>query len=187
LPEPLDINTNPSDEVPTPNKYLEKPIYVFISSHQREFQTLRRTARDLVEVTTQGNRWLFKVDLAEDTPGLTIGGHIKELQDRTQIYVLFIGYRYSLKTEGEFDFAWTNGLPILVYEYYQSRSRFAGRVNTDKFMKKILCRDIIVRGHDKEDKYSQDRDVIDALINDLLEAIGRIVDDYTKIRKASGR
>jgi hypothetical protein len=174
-----------SDATP-PGRLLEKPVYVFISSHQREFQRLRTLAKNRIEFDIQGTRWIFRADIAESTHARTVGGNITTLLERCEIFVLFIGYRSSSKTEGEFDYALANGIPILAYEYYQTDSEFANETQTGEFLEKVMREGIIVRGHD-EDKFGDDRQLVDRLLDDLLETLGTIVEHYIKIRKAVGR
>ncbi len=176
---------NPTSDNQPVSRLLENPIYVFISSHQREFQKLRTATKNSIELEIQGTRWMFKADVTERTHALTVGANLTELLERCEIYVVFIGYRKSQKTEQEFHYALSNGIPILAYEYYQSNSEYGGEKRTTPFLKKIMNEDIIVRGHDEP--FADDRQLVDRLINDLLETVGNVIHRYIRIRKAVGR
>ena len=159
---------------------ITQPIDVFISSSQREFRTLRKNLKREIEDQKQGGQWIFRAELAEDYPGENVDADIEELLGRCSIYVLIIGRWRSTRTAREFKYASSRGIPMLVYEYYPNSSKFPDK-KIPIILSKAKALGIKIRGHDE--RFLDRQDLINRVLVDLPETIGRVVNHYAKIRR----
>ena len=101
---------------------IKEPISIYVSSHTQEFKELRERLKSRIRNlrTKQFGKRIFMAELVEDYPGPDWQATMNELLSRCSILVLLIGRRQSKKwVDYELDYATTNDVPILAYEYYR--------------------------------------------------------------------
>lgn len=95
---------------------VDNLIVVFISSHQKEFEDLRKELKDAIDEETLFDKFLMKAELVELRGGERISGDITRALKDAAIYVGIFGDRYSKKTIEEYRQARRQGIPLLVFE-----------------------------------------------------------------------
>lgn len=108
---------------PPPRTPVDKPIVVFVSSRQREFQDLRNYLKVMIESDDFLRRVMMKVELAERRGGERVRGDISQALKDTSIYVGIFGNIYSPKTIAEYHEARRRGLPVLVFNMIRTGTR----------------------------------------------------------------
>jgi hypothetical protein len=175
----------PRPRSPRPRANLIKePIRIFVSSHQGEFAKTRKLIRARVEALEiiPLRKWIFVADLAEDYPGTSVREDIERLLRSSSLYILLIGRRSSKYVRYELDYALTNGIPILAYEHYWPIAN-PPPVKTAHLVKSLREAGVKIRGH-KEKKFEDRNKLIDAILSDLAELIGKKFNHYTSIIRA---
>ncbi len=164
---------------------VEEPIQVFVSSNQDEFDRLRKSLRSRIELQSQGHKWLFDVKLPEHSHSAHVKREIDRLLAISSIFVVLIGRKKSKWVNYEVDYALSNELPILAYEYYSRVRRRTGRPasasETRNLLLKLRKADVRLRGHKGE--FQEAEEVVTAVLDDLPELISRIVNHYAGISR----
>ncbi|MDG6922330.1 MAG: hypothetical protein JRN67_03435, partial [Nitrososphaerota archaeon] len=124
---------------------------------------------------------IFTADLAEDYPSVKTDEGVSKLIQKSSLYILLIGYQNSMYTEREFDYAISKGLPILAYEYYRKKDKTYKKIQTNDFLDRVMKSGVKVRGHD--DAFVKKSDLIDSVLLDIPEALGSLVNHYTRIKE----
>jgi hypothetical protein len=154
-----------------------------VSSHTQEFTELRERLKSRIRNlrTKQFGRRFFMAELVEDYPGPDWKATMDELLSRCSILVLLIGRRQSKKwVDYELDYATTNDVPILAYEYYRKSSRSL-RIETRALVNRLKGRTTI-HGHG-ERRFKDEDGLIVAILKDLIEEIGIMVNKYTAVKR----
>jgi hypothetical protein len=161
---------------------IEKPIYVFISSSQREFASLREKLKAHIDVLRieRGKR-IFEAYLAEKRHGERIQSDINIGLDKASIYVAIIGDRDSEWTMKEFEEAWMRGIPVLVYDYRKGK----GRSTISRWLDEMKGRGIRIEVPDVP--YRNTEDLINHIIEGLPTKLGELAEKYQQVRNIVAR
>mgnify|MGYP001104886522 CR=1 FL=1 len=108
---------------PPPPTDVDKPIVVFVSSRQKEFQQLRDYLKVIIEGDDFLRRVMMRVELAERRGGERVRGDISQALKDTSIYVGIFGNIYSPKTIAEYYEARRRGLPVLIFNMIRTGTR----------------------------------------------------------------
>lgn len=167
---------------------IEKPISVFISSAQREFEKLRKDLKTAIHDITLGYTRPFHATLVETLHGDKINRDIQEGLEECDIYILLIGNQESAITQEEFLTAWERGIPVLVYVFLKPKSIDvkSPKCPTHDFLyKEILPKKIRVRGLDKP--YRNIITLSTDVYADLASMVTKMVHESVSVRKTIGR
>jgi len=164
-----------------PNESVEEPVMVLVSSREQEFLQLREDLKHQIELQREGNRWLFEVRLPEHSHRAHLKVEIDKLLAMCSIIIVLIGRESSKWVTYEVDYAISNGIPILAYEYYRRRRAGLGSTKTRSLVRRLRNADIKLRGH-KGEFQSRD-DVVAAVLEDLPEIMARIANHYAAINR----
>jgi hypothetical protein len=165
---------------------VREPIRVFVSSHQKEFARLREELAIRIGglAFEKISKSILVADLAEHSPGTRVRQEIDELLDKCSIYLIVIGRRSSKWVKYEYEYALSNNLPILAYEYYKPTAQRA-IVKTDTLVQKLMSAGIKLRGHNP--RFHNISELIDAILNDLAELVAKIVNGYAGVKKTTSK
>jgi Thoeris protein ThsB, TIR-like domain/Domain of unknown function (DUF4062) len=174
------MSSQPQARPRTPRSRLKQPVRIFVSSNLKEFEKIRRSLQARVERIEASGKWLLQAELTEDYPGNRLKATIDSLLAQCSIFVLLVGREKPRKwVKYELDYARTNGLPILAYEYH-NKTKSPPPVQTKDFVDWLMNDgDILVRGHSP--KFSDSDQLVDAVAIDLLEEVGRGMVHYARV------
>lgn len=102
---------------------VDEQIVVFISSKQREFQTLRDLLKDTLDGEDFLQKLLISTELAERRSGERVHGDIRQALSKATIYVGLFGNSYSAITIAEYQEARRRGLPLIIFNMVRSGRR----------------------------------------------------------------
>ncbi len=154
---------------------------MFISSAQKEFESIRKKLKRQIELVRIGKRLIFSVILVEKRGGDRIRADIREGLDEAAIYVILLGSQSSPTTVAEFDDAWIRGIRVLIYE----PKKISKKSGMRHFRSKL--RKLGIRAQIPDRAYENEQDVIDHVINDLAEKFGDIAKMYVTVRNTVAR
>ncbi len=157
------------------------PFFVFISSSQTEFKSLRKSLRDAIDTEEFARQRIMKAVLIEEERGARISEDIQKAIDQASIYVGIVGHKKSDWTKVEFRAAAARGLPILFYQFKRRGQR--GRSGMQNLLDlEVRPKDIRVRG-----PYRTEATLTSAILNDLAIQVTEMVREASRVRKAIHR
>lgn len=102
---------------------LPRPILIFISSAQEEFEAFRQDLKQLIDHEEIGGQFITKAVLIENERGTVIQSEIRQALDEASIYVGVFGEKLRDWVKAEFEYAKSRGLPQLIYKYKKAKGR----------------------------------------------------------------
>jgi hypothetical protein len=123
---------------------VDKPIVVFISSAQEEFEKFRLQLKETLNSEPWSNQNVIRAVLIESQRRTVIPNEIRDALDQSSIYVGIFGRQLRDWPVAEFKYARSCILPQLIYKYERpsrrgrpSRHRRAGRrTEVERFLER---------------------------------------------------
>lgn len=172
-----------------PEEVAPEPFFVFISSSQDEFQTLRYRLRRAINQEKFIDHPIMKAVLIEDERGPVIKEEIKDKIEQSAVYIGIFGRVRSKWTIAEFNEAQQRGLPVLIYHFKRTtkKGRPSKKARGPMSPAERYLENSVKPLSLKIRRYRSEAGLISAVLNDLTFQAASLVNESALIRKTIHR